>query len=223
MGNQRITAVIDMLRDAGIRADRGFPGAGMPDPDVPVVAVTLHEQTENVLRLAVTVYCTAEMGGAICEELAMDIGTRLQQMDASCTVGRCSFDSKAGLLTLPIIAVWETSETPLPTFRVQIGNQILTYLTSVSARHDQDYSLTDAGATVTEDHGWFITVTEKLPVSSVPEEETDLSFTLHILTQGGTESFPGCLWSQWHTEPVQDGIIRRRVAHTYSTRKVVSG
>ena len=108
MGRERITAVIDALQALGIRADRGYPGKGMPYPDAPVVAVSLQEQTAEKLTLAVRVYCTVEFGGIVCEDLSMDIVPILEGQGAACTVETCSFDGKSGLFSIPIYATWVT-------------------------------------------------------------------------------------------------------------------
>ena len=73
MGKQRILAVIAALQSAGFRAERGYPGKGMPYPDAPVVAVSLQEQTRERFTLAVRIYSAVPQGGIFCEDRAMDM------------------------------------------------------------------------------------------------------------------------------------------------------
>ena len=109
MGRKRITQVIDALQALGIRADRGYPGTGMPYPDAPVVAVSLQEQTRERFTLAVRIYCTAPQGGIFCEDRAMDMVPVLENLGADCTVGACGFDGKSGLFSVCVQARWNTA------------------------------------------------------------------------------------------------------------------
>lgn len=101
--------MIEALKNAGFRAERGYPGKGMPYPDAPVVAVSLQEQTANSFRLAVRIYCTVELGGILCEDRALDMVPVLQKLGADCTVGPCGFDGKSGLFSICVLAGWDTS------------------------------------------------------------------------------------------------------------------
>ena len=109
MGKQRILAVIAALQSAGFRAERGYPGKGMPYPDAPVVAVSLQEQTRERFTLAVRIYCAAPQGGIFCEDRAMDMVPVLENLGADCTVGACGFDGKSGLFSVCVQARWNTA------------------------------------------------------------------------------------------------------------------
>ena len=109
MGKQRILAVISALQSAGFRAERGYPGKGMPYPDAPVVAVSLQESSPERFILAVRIYCTVEQGGILCEDLSLDMVPVLQTLGADCTVGQCSFDGKSGLFSVCVQARWNTA------------------------------------------------------------------------------------------------------------------
>ena len=67
MGSERINQVIDALREAGFRAERGYPSRKMPDPASAVVAVCLAEQTREKAAVRAMVYCGGDLGGAACE------------------------------------------------------------------------------------------------------------------------------------------------------------
>lgn len=111
MGKQRILSVIEALTNAGFRAERGYPGKGMPYPDGPVVAVSLQEQTADRFTLAVRLYCTVELGGIVCEDRALDMVPVLENLGADCTVGACSFSGKSGLFSVCVLAGWNTAPT----------------------------------------------------------------------------------------------------------------
>lgn len=223
MGRERITEVIDALQSLGIRADRGYPGKGMPYPDAPVVAVSLQEQTAEKLTLAVQVYCTVEFGGTVCEDLSMDIVPILEGQGAACTVERCSFDGKSGLFSIPIYAAWDTAPIPEAAFTVQVGDEMLPFVTAVSARRDVEKSLIDGSDIFVDDGGWFITVTELLPLSNTPEADSTESFTLIVSRKGGTESYADCQWGELYYEPTAAGMIRRRVARCWGERAIAVG
>ena len=109
MGKQRILSVIEALRSAGFRAERGYPGKALPYPNAPVVAVSLQEQTGQRFTLAVRIYCAAPQGGILCEDRALDMVPVLENLGADCTVGQCGFDGKSGLFSLCVQARWETA------------------------------------------------------------------------------------------------------------------
>ena len=222
MGRKRITQVIDALQALGIRADRGYPGTGMPYPDAPVVAVNLQEQTAEKLVLAITVYCTPEFSGTVCEDLSMDIAAIVEEMGAGCTMENCGFNGKSGLFSIRILAQWDTAPDKTAGFTVQAGDKVLPYAMEVTARRDLAYEIKDGNMTAL-DKGWFITVTELLPLASTPELDSDYSFTLIISRRGGSESYAGCRWSEITYQPTQAGLLRRRVARCWSDRAIAVG
>ena len=222
MGSQRINQVIDALQSAGIRADRGFPGKGMPYPDAPVVAVNLQQLRKDRVTLAVQVYCTVEFGGIVCEDLSMDIADLLEALEAECTVGNCSFDGKSGLFSIRILAEWETAPEPEIPFTVQVGATMLPFVTACSAKRDRELTMV-AGDLATEDKGWFITVTELLPLANKPEKDSDDRFTLILSRRGGTETYADCRWSEVYYEPTAEGMLRRRVARCWGERIIAVG
>lgn len=218
MGRERIIQVIDALQAVGIRADRGYPGKGMPYPDAPVVAVSLQGKTAEKLTLAVQVYCTVEFGGTVCEDLSMEIVPILEDMGAGCTVENCGFSGKSGLFSIRILAVWDTAEEPETGFSVQAGASMLPFMTEVSARRAVDMT-----QEATDDDGWYITVTELLPLGNQPEADITETFTLTVSRLGGTESYPECKWAELYYEPTAAGVIRRRVARCWGGRSIAVG
>ena len=214
--------MIDALQGVGIRADRGFPGKGMPYPDAPVVAVNLQELRKDRVTLAIHVYCTVEFSGIVCEDLSMDIADLLEAMGAKCAVGNCGFDGKSGLFSIRILAAWDTASEPEIPFTVQAGATMLPFVTTFSAKRDRDLRMV-AGDLAIEDEGWHITITELLPLANVPEKDSDDSFTLILSRRGGTESYSDCRWSEVCYEPTAGGMIRRRVARCWGERAVAVG
>ena len=222
MGRERITQVIDTLQSVGIRADRGYPNKGMPYPDAPVVAVNLQEQTAEKLTLAVQVYCTVEFGGIVCEDLSLDIVPILEGLGAVCTMENCGFSGKSGLFSIRILARWDTSEKPERGFTVQVGDSMLPFVTAVSARRAVDKTMVSTEL-VTEDDGWYITVSELLPLGNQPEPDSTETFTLTVSRLGGTESYPDCMWAELYYEPTAEGAIRRRIARCWGARSIAVG
>ena len=222
MGSQRITEVIDALQSMGIRADRGFPGKGMPYPDAPVVAVNLQELRKDRVTLAIHVYCSVEFSGIVCEDLSMDIADLLEALGAECTVGNCGFDGKSGLFSIRILAAWDTEAEPEIPFTVQVGANMLPFVTAFSAKRDRKFSMV-AGDLAIEDDGWFITVTELLPLANMPEVDRNESFVLTLSRRGGTESYTDCRWSELYYEPTAEGMLRRRVARCWGERVIAVG
>ncbi len=207
-----------MLRAAGIRADRGYPGKGMPYPDTPVVAVNLQKQTAREVTLAVRIYCSAEYSGTVCEDLAMQIVPLLEGIGAACSVGDCSFHSRSGLFYMQILALWNDRTQG---FTVAVDGVTLPYVTQVCAKRDGILSSAEAEAS-DSDTGWAVTVTELLPVQSSPQADSAATFSLTVTRPGGTVCYNLCSWEELYYEPTADGLIRRRVARCLGGR-VVSG
>lgn len=208
--------MVSLLRAAGIRADRGYPGRGMPYPDTPVVAVNLLKKTAQELTLAVRIYCSAEYSGTACEDLAMQIVPLLEGIGATCGVGECSFHSRSGLFYQQITAQWSTREQVL---RVTVDGLALPYVTQVSAKRDVRVSM--VGTDISrDDDGWSVTVTELLPAQSAPEADSAESFSLAVTRPGGTVRYDACQWATLYYEPTADGLLRRRVARCWGERSV---
>ena len=88
----RVSSTVDVLKSAGIRTERGFPGDLIEAITGPVAAVTVEQSDQKQTVLAVTVFGPVNQGGRVCEELAQTVAQVLREEPDRCRVGNCSFD-----------------------------------------------------------------------------------------------------------------------------------
>lgn len=214
MGTERINAAIEALRAAGIRAAHSYPGGRIPQLTGPVCSVGLQKwQPGKTCSISVRLYCPPEQTGATCQEVAAQTAQILEQLGAQCSVGACSFEDRTGLFTAQVLAEW--SETS-PGFSVRVGNVALPHVTGLKANRDRAMTQTE-----TRDEGWYITVTEQLPLAQPPQADDADSFDLTVTTAGGSVVYRSCRWSELTYSPGADGVIRCRVARCWGEREIV--
>lgn len=97
MGIDRLTAVTEALRKAGIRTRRGFPVGKMPYLTEPVAAVGPEQAQLDSVMVKVWIYSPMVLGGEKCEDTAMLAAQTLVRMGARYEMMGCEFDGKMGL------------------------------------------------------------------------------------------------------------------------------
>lgn len=220
MGLKWIEAALEALREAGIRAQRGFPAEKMNYLTEAVAGVSLQQARAESVTVAVWIYGPLGLGGPACENLAVQAAEKLAALGGQCSIGKCEFDGKAGLFFLPVQAVF--SQTPAALgVEVRLNGVPVTGLVKVSTRYHSvmsDYT-TDTGTGksyyVATEKTWRIQVEDLLPNKTVPRELGD-NFFIIIRRADGTEQYEGCFWESITTEPAGNGLRRVRVAITCS-------
>lgn len=215
----RINDVTAALQAGGLRADRGYPAQCQSMPSSPVVTVTVAYSNEKETALQVCVLGPMTLGGRVCEDLAQTAAQLLRETDACCRVGGCRFDEEMRLFAVDIVAVWQEYLTD----RVMIGDEALEYVTDISTEHTRQVAqVTDeeTGLTVlmNETVGWTVTVWELLPFDTEIGEDAQEAFTLKIIRESGTETYPQCYWTSITLEKSDNGRLRKRVAQSWSER-----
>ena len=104
MGIDRVTAVIEALRKAGMRAQRGFPAEKIPYLTESVAAVNLEQGQVGSNIVAVWIYTPMGLGGAACEEKAMQAAKTVTGMGGKYEFSGCGFDSRVGLFCMKVLA-----------------------------------------------------------------------------------------------------------------------
>jgi hypothetical protein len=212
---------VEALCAAGIRAERGFP-AGVAQAIIgPVAAVTVAHSDQKQIRLCVTVYSPAKLGGRVCEETAQTAADILRGKRARCQVGECSFDSESGLFSVEVTAVWLESLHNT----VQIDNATLAYATEFSAvqtRQVQQVTDSQTGQkqVVNEEVIWTVAIEELLPFREVMVVDHKGSFTLRVMHDNCTEIYPECYWLSITLEEGDGGLIRKRIARSWTERVI---
>lgn len=222
MGIQWINRAIAALQAAGIRAAQSYPGERMPQLTGPVCTVGLQKwQPGQACILSLRLYCPPEQSGEVCQSLAAQAAGALEQQGAKCSVGPCSFETKANLFTAQVLAEWSETE---PIFRVRIGQAVLSHVTGLKASRDRNLTrpeeqAEDQSQSADRDGGWRITITEQLPLTLPPEADETGSFDVTVSTDGGSVRYPACRWDELVYTPTAAGVIRQRTARTWEERQ----
>ncbi len=222
MGTMRqVENAVLALKNAGIRAERGFPGELSPAILEPVVAVTVEHSDQKKIRLAATVYGPGHLGGRVCEELAQTVADVLREKRGICQVRECGFDPESGLFSVKVMALWMQSLHNT----VQIDNATLAYATDFSAvqtRQVQQVADPETGEkqVVNEDVIWTVAIQELLPFREVMVVDHKESFTLRVKHENCTEIYPECYWLSITLEEGDGGLVRKRIARSWTERVI---
>lgn len=216
---RQVENAVQALKNVGIRAERGFPGVLSPAITEPVVAVTVEYSDLKKTRLAATVYGPGHTGGSVCEDLAQRVAELLRQKRGICQVGDCGFDPESGLFSVKVTALWLESLHNT----VQIDDATLVYSTDFSAvqtRQLQQVTDPDTGEKrgVSEEVIWTVEIQEFLPFWEVMVVDHKESFTLRVKHENCTEIYPECYWLGITLEEGDGGLIRKRIARSWTER-----
>lgn len=206
MGQLILDQAVGVLRDAGIRAERAYPGGGMPAITDIAAAVSLKEAQlrQKTVTALVTVLAPASMGAAACEEAALAAGETLRQLGAQCSVEACQFDGRTGLFSAAVTAVFAES------VEITLGSAKLKHVVSFAAWREVDEEITDIDGVY-----WYFRLEEFFPWGESEEAAPGEPFTL----VNGNESYTDCRWmSQKRTTEIT-GIrqIREAVVGRWTT------
>lgn len=106
MGLLTVNDAVEVLRSAGIRAGRGWPGGGMPQPSGLCVAVNVEQVEETSVTLVATVCCSGEMGGPVCEDGAGQVIAAWRAAGGRCSQKSCDYDGNCDLFTVCVLGTW---------------------------------------------------------------------------------------------------------------------
>ena len=219
MGMDRVTQTVQALSDANIRTRRGFPTERMPQLSEPMTAVQVQRMTPGETVLVVTVF--SPKGGPDCEDTAWIVYGLLTELGATCTMGACRYESKAGVFACAVTVVWPERVD----CTIKAAGKTLQYAVEFTVQREISRVMvldTDSGQQVEEcrDKGWTICIEELLPASYLPETDTTSEFTIYIYRPGGSERYQKCQWLSVLIENVPNGIRRKRVARTWENRSL---
>lgn len=209
------------LDSAGIPSRRGFPTAKLQMPANPVAVIGVEKADLQETVFAVHIYSPAPLGGTVCEDAAQTAAAALRAKRAFCLVEACQFDGRNNLFSVKILATWKESIVN----RVVKDQDYLAYVTSFSAvqtRQVQQVTDAETGKTsvVNEEVVWTIAVQEQLPFDQVLEVESKEAFTLKVTHENYVETFPECYWLSITLEENGGGLLRKRIARSWTERIV---
>lgn len=216
MGHEWIQRVIEALQAAGIRAQRGYPAGKSPCLESPAASVCVECFQTDSVKLAVRIFSPASLGGAACEDTALQAAQALKTLGGACRVEGCEFNGKAGIFTLPVYVTFDRAGL-METWSVKVDGAVQTYATSFKAEYLSTVTRTfntQTGVPIfnREDDGWRLTIEDLLPEELPAEKDNMAIFSVEYSSASGVQLYEHCCWERILVEPVATGTRRLRVA-----------
>lgn len=199
MGYAIVETVVTALCDAGIRADKAYPGRSMFAPEGIVAAVSLKlcDRAKKLECVLVSVLGPASLGGAACEKAGAQVCDVLQGLGANCVQNACHFQSNTGLFCVEVEGSFLTEQPSEPdaepvvySFSATVNGKTVENLVSATA-----YRRWDSETGVLLD-SWTVQLVEQITGTedaAVAEEP----FEIRLTRNDQTDVFTGCTWSAW--------------------------
>lgn len=214
MGYVIVETVILALRDAGIRADRAYPGRKMPAPDGPVAAVSLHlaDRAEKLECVKVSIFVPAVLGGVCCEDVGKKVCDVLQTMGANCVQNACEFQNATGLFVVEVLGKFLTEQPEQPdtkpvvyTFSAMVAGKMVENLVSATA-----YRMWNEETGTVLDT-WTVQLIEQI-TGTEDNAQAEEPFEIRLTRNNQTDVYSGCRWSSWRRVLDSSGLKQTRSA-----------
>ncbi len=214
-----LTTVVDGLTDAGIPAQAAYPGAAMPNITEPQAAVSLEklEYTARSATVLVTVMVPVSMGGAACEESAIQVGSVLENLGGVCIQEECRFNSYADAFYVRVLGTFYGSDVmagwnAASDFTVKLGSQVLKNAVAFQAEQAVDA----VTGTPLSTSVWTFRLEESYGRGEGPLPPPAEPFQVTVTRSSGIEQYNDCTWVSVQIENTATGLrqIRTGVAKT---------
>ena len=204
-----IQTVIDTLSEAGIPVMEAYPGLPVPHLTEPTAAVSL-EKLDHMGRCAkilVTVMGPAAAGGAVCQDVAAQVGRLLEKLDGRCVQEECRFHGYADAFYVRVLADFYGScvmeeWSDISSFVVKLGNT--TVPNAVSFRAEQ--ALDEATGIPLDSTVWTFRLEEEYTRGKSPMPEPEAPFDVTVMRSGTTEIYTDCSWTSMLVENTTTGL-----------------
>ena len=219
MAASLVIKVINALDDAGILADTAYPGGKMPNISEARVAVCLQkmDHTQRTATVLVTVMVPVKMGGGACEDMAIRVGSLLEQLGGVCVQEECCFNGYADAFYIRVLGTFRGAAAmdtwgSTSDFEVQIGGETLKNAISFKAEQAVD----QVTGTPLSTSVWTFKIVEEFGRGQSPDPSPAEPFTLYVLRSADVESYDACSWVACQLENTNTGLrqIRTGVAKT---------
>lgn len=223
MGFSILELVVQRLRQANFIANVAYPGQKVPRLTGTVAAVHIEQvdRANLTVTVEINILCPADMGGTACELEALRATEVLRWSGAVCVQNGCSYDGAAQVYCVKVLAtftgVTEADSCMIwPGFYCYIGDILqkfaIGFTEEYSSGAEAEY-VTGQAAPVKIREGrkvWKIQLEELIPSGSPELAEPEGNFDLVLITEGKTERFSGCRWTQVKREFTKQGLRRTR-------------
>jgi hypothetical protein len=214
MGYAIVESVMTALHEAGIRADKAWPGQKMPVPEGIVAAVSLQlaDRAKKLECVKVSVFAPSVMGGTACESAGKQVCDILQAMGASCIQNACAFQSSTGLFCVEVLGSFLTEQPSEPdtepvvyTFSAMIAGKTVDNLVSATA-----YRMWDEETGTVLDT-WTVQLVEQI-TGTEDAAQVEEPFEIRLTRNNQTDVYSGCNWSSWRRVLDSSGLKQTRSA-----------
>lgn len=187
MGQLILENAVQALNDGGIPARRGYPAGQSFRPEDAAAAVNLAgaDLRNQTVTVTVRILSPGELGGAYCEDKAMEAGEILRALGGKCSLEECGMDGRTGLFCQKITAQF-ASQTP----NVTINETQCAHAVAFTSWRQLDDEVADWNSAK-----WQFRLEEYVPMGESEEEEPLGSFLLTHTCENGTEAYSGCTWT----------------------------
>ena len=216
MGRVILDRVVRELSAGGIRTETAFPATEITRIVTAVAAVSIDEvnRQKHTVTILVEIFAPQNGGGYACQDKAVDACDILEGMGAVCRQGSCSFVNKGNVFRVPVWAVFQ--EENVLEFEIVTGPLRLNYACGFSAEQVRGTSTESM-----QELPWEFTVEEFFPWGTLDTLEADEPFELYLRSDGGTEQFDDCKWTQRKRMTEERGI--RQIRTGTATKRWLTG
>lgn len=216
-----VETVMDALNDAGITAQRAYPGSAMSRISEVQAAVNLEklEYTARSATVLVTVMAPADLGGSACEEQAIKVGGILEGLGGVCTQEECRFNGYADAYYIRVLGVFYGSDvmsgwTAASDFTVTLGTTKAANAVAFKAEQAVD----EVTGTPLSTSVWTFRLEENFGRGEGPLPPPTEPFSVTVVRSGSTEIYNECTWISVQLENTDTGLrqVRTGVATSRS-------
>lgn len=216
-----VSTVLEALNEAGIQAEKAYPGEEMAGLTEVRAAVSL-EKLDYAARSAVVLVSVLGpvcLGGSACEETAIQVGNVLEALGGDCVQEGCGFNGYADAFFVrvrgtfygdAVMEGWSAASD----FKVTVGSTVLTNAVAFRAEQAVD---AETGEPL-DSAVWTFRLEEKFGWGEgVLPSPTD-PFTVTINRSNSLEVYKECSWISIQLEDTDTGLrqVRTGVAKTRS-------
>lgn len=214
-----VDAVVEALTEAGLSAQKAYPGAAMPNITQAQLAVNLEklDYTARCATVLVTVMVPVQQGGTACETAAVQAGTILETLGGVVIQEECRFNAYADAYYIRVLGTFYGSAvmegwSAASEFTVEVNETVLK--NAVSFRAEQ--AVDDVTGTPLSTAVWTFRLEEKFGWGEGPLPAPAENFSVTVLRSSGLEIYDECVWTSVQLEDTATGLrqVRTGVAKT---------
>jgi len=196
-----------------------YPGQTLPQILGPVAAVHLHkvDNGSRTVTVEVSILCPSSMGGAACEEAALNAAAALQGVQAVCVQNGCVYNGMTQLYSVSILATFygipqESDCTMGVGFQIHLDSVYHPWAVAFTEEKVREQTLEYATrspvavAITSGSYYWNLRLEELVPPGFTETAEPEEEFQLRVVREGKTEIYGPCRWSSVSRSFTPEGL-----------------